>query len=230
MRPAGRLFELITLLRTASRPITGAALAERLEVSVRSVYRDIATLQAMHVPILGERGIGYVMRPGFDLPPLMFTDEEAEALILGLGMLQQTGDPDLDRNAARARDRILAVLPPSSRDAASGLFAWQDPLEAAAVPPAILRQAIREERKLDIAYRREDGTASRRIIRPIALVYYNRWLTLTGWCELRDGFRSFRADRIDEANLSDDHFRGEGDRLRTIWMAGWKRPDEERPA
>lgn len=230
MRPAGRLFEIITTLRAARGPMTGAALAARLEVSLRSVYRDIATLQAMRVPIEGERGVGYVLRPGFDLPPLMFTAEEAETLMLGLGMLERLGDPGLDRQAQAARDKITAVLPANARGAGAGLYVWGEMPALAETLPALLRQAIRDEHKLRLVYCREDGETTERVIRPIALAYYSDWLTLTGWCELRGGFRSFRTHQISAADLLPDRFRGQGDRLRAAWMAEWKRPGDQRPA
>ena len=230
MRPAGRLFEIITALRAAKGPMTGATLAARLEVSLRSIYRDIATLQAMRVPIDGARGLGYVLRPGFDLPPLMFTAEEAEALMLGLGMLDRLGDPGLGRQAQSARDKITAVLPQAARGAGAGLYAWQDPLMPGDPLPALIRQSIREERKLRLTYRSKEGAPSDRVIRPIALAYFSRWLTLTGWCELRCDFRSFRMERIETADLMPDRFTGQGDRLRAAWMAEWKRPGDARPA
>ena len=175
----------------------------------------------MRVPIEGERGIGYILRPGFDLPPLMFTAEEAETLMLGLGM----GDQELGRQAQAARDKITSVLPPDSRDAGTGLFVGGDPAAASTSLPAVIRQAIREERKLRLSYGREDGPASERVIRPIALAHYNNWLTLTGWCELCGAFRSFRIERITKADLLADHFRGQGNRLRAEWIAGWMPPD-----
>lgn len=223
MRKASRLFEIIQILRLAPRPVTAARIAERLEVATRSVYRDIAALQAMRVPIEGERGIGYVLRPGFVMPPLMFTVEEAEALVLSLALLDRTGDPAL-RKAARSLDaKVAAVVPDPLRRALLGtsLHAWG----AVAPPPgmdlAAVRQAIRDERVTRIAYRDEAGRDTDRAIRPIALIYYPEAVNIVAWCELRGAIRHFRAERVRAGEVLERHFRGEGDRLRREWMAGW---------
>jgi len=126
MRKASRLFEIIQILRVARRPVTAATIAERLEVTVRSVYRDIAALQAMRVPIDGERGIGYILRPGFDLPPLMFSIEETEAVIVGLALIERTGDKELTQAAKKVAQKIAAAVPKPLRQlvSARSLHAW----------------------------------------------------------------------------------------------------------
>lgn len=225
MRKASRLFEIIQILRLARSPVTGAELAERLEVALRSIYRDIAALQAMRVPIEGERGIGYVLRPGFNLPPLMFSVEEAEAIALGMALIERTGDAALAGASKQVVAKIAAAVPPPLRPALSSraLHAWG----AAAPPPenidlATIRGAIRDEAKLRIDYCDEQRRTTSRVIRPIALIYYSEAATIVAWCELRQAIRHFRADRVSSFAQTGDRFRNEGDALRAQWMAGWR--------
>ncbi|MCL6706399.1 YafY family transcriptional regulator [Pseudomonas sp. R2.Fl] len=225
MRKASRLFEIIQILKLSRRVVTAAEIAERLEVTVRSIYRDIAALQAMRVPIEGERGLGYILRPGFDLPPLMFDHEEAEAILLGLALLDRTGDAELKQAARRVGRKIAAAVPePLRRDLFSApLYAWGQPAAAPeGTDMAALRRAIRDEQVLDMRYRDEQGAETRRGVRPIALIYYSGWMTLVGWCELRQAIRNFRTDRIVAAEPAGRAFRGEGDRLRRLWVEGWE--------
>jgi len=224
MRKASRLFEIIQILRLARRPVTAARMASSLEVTVRSVYRDIVALQAMGVPVEGERGIGYVLRPGFDLPPLMFSIEEAEAIVVALRFIERTGDPELIRAARQADRTIAAALPAPLRQSlhADALHAWGARSPApAGITLALIRRSIRDEQKLRIAYRDEAGQETRRLIRPIALIYYAEGATIVAWCELRQSIRNFRAERIVSGEADDADFRGEGDGLRRQWTAGW---------
>jgi predicted DNA-binding transcriptional regulator YafY len=225
MRKASRLFEIIQILRIARRPVTAAAIAERLEVTVRSIYRDIAALQAMRVPIDGERGIGYILRPGFDLPPLMFTIEETEALVLGLALIERTGDMELTQAAKKVAGKIAAAVPAPLRQLISSrsLHAW-GPIAPAPqnIESTMIRRAIRDEEKLDIDYRDEQGRITRRIIRPLALIYYLDAAVIVGWCELREAIRNFRLDRTQSCRETGLHFRNEGDALRNAWISGWK--------
>lgn len=224
MRKASRLFEIIQILRLARRPVTGAEIAAQLEVTVRSIYRDIAALQAMRVPIEGERGIGYILRPGFTLPPLMLSIEETEAIVLALALLERTGDTELKRAAKQVNRKIAAVVPAplTQTFSTNALHAWGT---VAPVPDAVdlglVRRAIRDEQKLLLDYRDELGTATERTIRPIALIYYSQTANIVGWCELRQAIRNFRADRVEHCEAADDFFPGEGDRLRKIWVDGW---------
>ena len=224
MRKASRLFEIIQILRLAGAPVTAAQIAEELEVTPRSIYRDIAALQAMRVPIEGGRGVGYILRPGFDLPPLMFSIEETEAIVLALALLERTPDAALKDAARQVRHKIAGAVPPPLRQAleANALYAWGSGM---AVPPAIdlamVRQAIRDERKLSIDYCDEQGRATSRTIRPIALIYYSETANIVAWCELRRDIRNFRTDRVTASTLADGFFRGEGDALRRLWIAGW---------
>lgn len=225
MRKASRLFEIIQILRLATKPVTAAQIAESLEVTVRSIYRDIAALQAMRVPIEGGRGIGYILRPGFDLPPLMFSIEETEAIVLALALLERTGDGELKDAAKRVSQKIAGALPAPLRQAmrSNALHAWG----TIAPPPlgldlALVRQAIRDEQKLLLDYRDEFGRPSQRTIRPLALIYYSATAVVVAWCELRTAIRNFRADRVEHCAVTDSHFRGEGDGLRDLWIRGWR--------
>ncbi|WP_331373689.1 helix-turn-helix transcriptional regulator [Sinorhizobium chiapasense] len=225
MRKASRLFEIIQILRLARKPVTAAEIAETLEVTPRSIYRDIAALQAMRVPIEGERGLGYVLRPGFDLPPLMFTIEETEAIVLALALLARTGDEELKAAARRVNQKITGAVPGPLRQAfqSQALHAWGT---VAAPPPAIdlamVRRAIRDEQKLALDYRDELGRASERTVRPLALIYYSEHAMMVAWCELRQDIRNFRADRVEHCEPVDDFFHGEGNDLRQLWISGWK--------
>ncbi|MCP4769015.1 MAG: YafY family transcriptional regulator [Gammaproteobacteria bacterium] len=213
MRRTDRLFEIIQILRSENRVVTAAEISERLEVSVRTVYRDIQTLQSMRTPIEGEAGIGYLMRQGYDLPPLNFNVEEIEAIVVGLSLVAQTGDKGLQRAAQQVSRKIDALR--------GNLESLQVSERGALVPEAVdaelVRGAIREERKLDIRYRDESGNASSRRVLPLAVIYYVHAMLLVGWCELRDDFRHFRLDRILACSEADAWFRGQGDRLREQW-------------
>ena len=224
MRKASRLFEIIQILRLARRPVTAAEIAGRLEVTVRSIYRDIAALQAMRVPIEGERGIGYILRPGFDLPPLMFTIEETEAVVLALALLERTGDAELQAAAKRVGEKIAGAVPPPLRQtlSARALHAWGTaPRQPEGIDLAAVRRAIRDEETLLIDYRDEHARATERTIRPIALIYYSETANIVAWCELRQAIRNFRADRVEACEATGGHFRGEGDGLRQMWISGW---------
>lgn len=199
MSRSERLLALIQALRRRRRPVSGTALAAELGISIRTLYRDIASLQTQGAPIEGEPGVGYVLRPGFMLPPLMFSPDEIEALVLGSKWVADRGD---DRLGAAARDalaKIAAVLPEELRDTldASGLLVV--PAASAAedrVDLGLVRQAIRAERKLAIAYRDGKGTPSERIVWPVALGFFEDVRVLVAWCERRQDFRHFRTDRI----------------------------------
>ncbi|GGL52099.1 helix-turn-helix transcriptional regulator [Wenxinia marina] len=212
-----RLFELIQTLRAAEAPRTAQALAGTLEVSVRTVYRDIATLQAMRVPVEGAAGIGYVLRRGYDLPPLNFDTEEAEALRVGLALLARTGDSALVRAGQRVRDKIAALHGPAAWLNVAPFGAPFDDPHAGCVPVALIRQAVREERKLEIDYRVPDGEATCRVIRPLVVIYHLEVKMVAAWCELRHDFRHFRLDRIWGCTSLPDSFAGQGDALRTLW-------------
>ena len=224
MRKASRLFEIIQILRLARQPVTAATIAERLEVTVRSIYRDIAALQAMRVPIEGGRGIGYVLRPGFDLPPLMFSVEEIEAIVLALALLDRTGDAGLRAAAGRVNNKIAAAMPPPLRGtlATNAIHAWGTVAPSPdGIDMALVRQAIRDEQKLEIAYLDHLERRTIRTIRPVALIYYSETTNIVAWCELRQALRRFRTERVERSTVLDAHFKGEGNTLRNEWIAGW---------
>ena len=217
MRKQNRLFEIIQILRSARAPLTAEDLARRLEVSVRTVYRDIAALQAMRTPIEGEAGIGYVMRRGYDLPPLNFDEEELEALRVGMSLLARSGDSALQRAAARIRDKVSALREPAEWLHVAPWGAPPDDPSKGCVSLAMLRQAVRSERKLKLTYHDKDDVQTERIVRPVAVIYHLECNLLAAWCEMRGGFRHFRTDRIWNAEMLEDTFTCQGGILRQIW-------------
>jgi predicted DNA-binding transcriptional regulator YafY len=206
MSRVARLLELLQLLRRHRQPVTGAALSAELGVSLRTLYRDIAALQAQGALIEGERGMGYVLRPGFTLPPLMFSGEEIEALVLGSRWVASRADDKLARSARDALAKIRAVVPPALRDEldASTLLIGPPPSRAATGDDSrleLIRRTIRTGRKLTITYQDGNGTPSTRTLWPFALGYFEHVRLLVAWCELRQDYRSFRTDRIQKLTL-----------------------------
>jgi predicted DNA-binding transcriptional regulator YafY len=199
MSRAERLLKLIQALRRHRRPVTGRDLARELSVSLRTVYRDIQALIHQGAPIDGERGIGFILRPGFLLPPLMFNDEEIDALVLGARWVAQQPDEALATAAHDALAKIMTVLPENSKERAeyAGLYpVLAEPRAQDAVQPRVLREAIRLERKVRILYRDEQGRESARTVWPLALAFFEQVRVLVAWCEMRTAFRHFRTDRI----------------------------------
>ena len=222
MRRADRLFDIIQALRTARRPVTAAALAEQLEVTVRTIYRDIAALQGSRVPIEGAPGLGYVLRRGYDLPPLMFTSEEADAIAIGVRLLRRLRDPKLQQAAESVLAKLAVVVPePLQLHLASApiYVSDGDAPPATGVDPAELRSAIHDARKVVITYIDETGHRTRRTVRPIAMAYYVDVTLLGGWCELRNDFRNFRVDRISDVRLLGERFIAESGKLLAEWLA-----------
>ncbi len=222
MSRSTRMFEIIQLLRSARAPLTAQSIADDLEVSKRTVYRDIAALQSMRIPIDGEAGIGYIIRPGFDLPPLMFTAEEVEAIAVGLALLGRTGDKAFVRAANSITRKIAEVLPETGKKelADTSVFAsqWHE-IPKSAIDPLSLRESIREERALAIKYKDEHGASTSRTILPIAVLYYIETIVLAAWCELRNDFRHFRIDRIEQCTATDNSFPERGSSLRKQWRS-----------
>ena len=197
-----RLFELIQILRRHRYPVTGKQLAHELNVSLRTLYRDIATLQAQGASIEGEPGLGYVLRPGFMLPPLMFSEEEIEALVLGSRWVARRADKKLRLAATNVLAKISAVLPKDLRHQLefSGLLIGpvKTAIENDDEKEALIRHAIRREHKLQITYLDVKGDESQRLIWPLALGFFEEVHVIIAWCELRLDFRHFRTDRITE--------------------------------
>ena len=199
-RRADRLFQLIQVLRRQrGRAVTARTIAAELEVSVRTVYRDVGDLQAQRVPIEGEAGVGYVLREGFDLPPLMFTEDEIDALVVGARIVQSWADPGLAAAAGDVLAKVEAVLPAALRPRVRSLGLLSPPSgrrPEVAIDMAALRRAVREQRKVTVDYVSEAGERTSRTLWPMALAFFPPVWLLLGWCELRRDFRSFRVDRI----------------------------------
>ncbi|MBI4725516.1 MAG: HTH domain-containing protein, partial [Rhodomicrobium sp.] len=198
-----RLLELLQVLRRRRQPVSGAELAREAGISLRTLYRDIAALQAMGAEVDGEPGVGYVLRPGFLLPPLMFSEEEIEALALGARWVARRTDKALSDAARNAMAKIAAVLPGELKHRLEddALIVGPGCEKPNAVDLKLLRRALREGRKLAIVYRDQKGERTERIIWPVALGFLESARVLAGWCELRQDFRHFRADRIERAEV-----------------------------
>lgn len=211
MRRAERLFQLVQLIR-GRRLSTARFLAERLEVSERTVYRDVSDLMAQGVPIEGEAGVGYRMRAGFDLPPLMFTRDEAQALVASVRVARSRLDLGLAAQADAALSKILAVLPPAARAAAESLAVYApttglDPLTRERLQ--VLREAVDARRWVQLRYRDLKDRRSERRVRPLGCFFWSEVWTLAAWCEERAGFRNFRVDRIEQLQALETQFRDE---------------------
>lgn len=229
MSRSERLLALLQALRRYRRPVSGQTLAGELGVSLRTLYRDIATLQAQGAGIEGEAGLGYVLRPGFMLPPLMFSEEEIEALVLGSRWVAMRADDRLGRAARDAVAKIAAVLPADLRDqvdASSLLVASSAENIPEKIDPAAIRVAIRTERKIEMRYRTPDGTETERTIWPIALAFIDSVRMVVAWCEMRQGFRHFRTDRIISQTVSEERY----PRRRQILLKEWRAAERIPPA
>jgi predicted DNA-binding transcriptional regulator YafY len=198
MRRADRLFQIVQILRSG-RLVTAARLGDRLEVSERTIYRDIADLQASGVPIDGEAGVGYLMRDGYDLPPLMFTREEVTALIIGARIVSAWGGARMALAAQDALDRIEAVLPDEQRNRAKDVQVYAFDHQMPGIEKEHLDRmnaAISARGVLELCYQDVNGNATQRSIEPLGLFFWGKVWTLVAWCQLRQDFRMFRIDRI----------------------------------
>ena len=227
MRRGDRLFEIIEILRSARGPISAEAIGQTLDVTKRTVYRDIAALMAQRVPIRGEAGIGYVLEHGFHMPPLMLTTDEVEAAVLGAQWVQTRGEPELAKAAAGLIAKIEAVAP----DSAQPSFVAPVTSVAPVTPPdealsaADIRTAIRHRLKIRLRYVDTEGAETSRVIWPILIGYRDAGRIIAAWCELRDGFRYFRTERITRAEVLTDKIPRRLDLLRSEWR---KAMDEDR--
>lgn len=224
MSRSERLLALLQLLRRHRQPVGGSAIAVELDISLRTVYRDIATLQSQGACIAGAPGLGYVLKPGFTLPPLMFSDDEIQALVLGSRWVVDRGDARLAAAARDALAKIAAVLPADLRHEldSSALLVGPGPAIAAGdAELATIRSAIRREHKLEIRYRDAAGQDSARTIWPFALGFFDRdrARVVVGWCELRQSIRHFRTDRIIGLAPSDDRYPRRRQALMKEWRA-----------
>lgn len=209
MTRSERLLPLIQILRRHRRPVQGSVLADELGISLRTVYRDIASLQSQGAPIEGEAGLGYVLLPGFTLPPLMFTIEELDALALGAQWVAGRGDTDLANGAVDALAKISAVLPEAMRDAVQDERLLLPPTEVArdSINTRELREAIAKQRKLKIRYNDLKGNLSERVIWPMSIGVFEKVRVLIAWCEQRQDFRHFRTDRISSCDTLDERYK-----------------------
>jgi predicted DNA-binding transcriptional regulator YafY len=233
MRRADRLFRIVQLLRRRKQS-TARDLAELLEVSERTVYRDVAELIGCGVPIRGEAGVGYAIEHGFELPPLMFTPDEVEALALGARAVQSCGDEILAQAARQLLAKVEVVLPEKlrTRVEAAPLFApgYSLPTDAAR-DVGTVRRAIDDRRKLLLEYLDHEAVSSNRLVRPIGLAFWGRSWTLLAWCELRGAFRAFRLDRVQRMWVTEELFAEETGRTladylgREVTAAGPRRCD-----
>ncbi|WP_206244373.1 helix-turn-helix transcriptional regulator [Novosphingobium terrae] len=220
MRRADRLFQIIQILRRSTRPVTAQEMARELEVSPRTVYRDIADLIGQRVPVQGEAGFGYILEDSFDMPPLMLTPEEIEAAVLGAQWVMGRGDPAL---AGAARDliaKITSVVPEHLRAVIAHPATGVPPRPMPApdgIDLARTRAWIREGRKLAMTYRDEKGAVSERIIWPVILGYFEATRMLAAWCEMREDFRHFRTDRIVSTRFLEDRHGQRPGELRQRW-------------
>ena len=225
MRRADRLFHLVQLIR-GRRLTTADFLAARLEVSGRTIYRDVADLQHQGVPIEGEAGVGYRLGPGFDLPPLMFTQQEASALVASVRLAQAWLDPAMAADAEAALGKIFSVLSAAARASAESL-----PLYAPVMEPDTsmqktlqqLREAAQSRSKVQVSYLDLAGKKSRRVLRPLACFYWGSVWTLAAWCEARQDFRGFRVDRIASAKTLNGRFGHEAGRSLADFLRAVKR-------
>lgn len=231
MRRADRLFQIVQYLRRG-RLVRAAQLAEWLEVSERTIYRDIADLQSTGVPIDGEAGVGYIMRDGYDLPPLMFSHDEIVALVAGARMIRAWGGAAMARAAEESLVKIEAVLPDKQRTRAGEI-------EVHAIAPEMtqevrslidrLEKAVDGRRRLSLSYLDAEAQPTERMVRPLGLWFWGKVWTLVAWCELREDFRMFRLDRIAELTHAEDSFRHEpGKRLADFYRQMERRPKRER--
>lgn len=209
MARADRLLRLLTAIRRLPQPVTAARLAEETGVSPRTLYRDIASLRAGGALIDGEAGLGYSLTEDPALPPQMFTRIEVEALVLGLGEVRQMGDPALARAAEGAAAKIIATLPDRVQRQAAHAVSRSARFDRRAVPPHIglLRQASWDEQAVDVTYRDLQGALTNRRLWPLSLVWFDRALMLLAFCTLRQDYRRFHLDRMEEVRLSDESFR-----------------------
>lgn len=221
MSRSQRLLSLLQVLRRHRNPVSGAALAAETGVSLRTLYRDIATLQAQGADLDGEAGVGYVLRPGYMLPPLMFTADEIEALILGFRFVEKRTDAPIAAAARNALAKIETVLPEELRNYSDNVGLMVDPgpgLPVDRVDLTLLRTALRIEHPLTIRYRALDETVSTREVWPFALTYFDGARVLVAWCTLRNDFRHFRTDRVEQAQLGTGRY----SKRRATLLRAWK--------
>jgi predicted DNA-binding transcriptional regulator YafY len=220
-----RLFSVMDALRRHRRPVTAAELASEQGVSVRTLYRDVQTLIGLGAPIDGEAGVGYMLRPGFFLPPLMFSAEELEALVLGARWVQGRPDEALAGAARNALAKIATASPEDLRERINntGLWAAHSSWNPGNEPLlGIVRESMRTEKALNISYADESGKLTERPIWPVTLAYYEEKQIIGAWCTMRQDFRNFRIDRVRSAAPSENRFGRRRVALMKEWEALWR--------
>lgn len=221
MRRADRLFRIVEYLKTRKRVVRANELAKALEVSQRTIYRDVADLQTSGIPIIGEAGVGYMLDKEHILRPMIFTIEELEALMLGAQMVRSWGDDVLAKSSASAIDKIGSVLPPTLEQEITDSFLFSFPTRERKPTNNLLsecRKVIRSKQKIRFVYTSEDGKSSTRIVRPLCLVFFAPDWLLLAWCEERRDFRNFRLDRIMKLDVLNEKFKNEkGKRLQDYY-------------
>lgn len=227
MRRADRLLLIIQVLRRRKAPTTARMLADELEVAPRTIYRDIATLQSVRVPIEGEAGVGYILRGGYDLPPLMFSADEIEAVVLGMQMVSARGDPDLARSASNVLAKIETVVPGDVFDQMwKGALLVPHPVQTEmpfAMHLPMIRLAVRQSHKLRIVYTSLENHETARTIWPLGLYIFSHVTLVCAWCELREGFRAFRAERITCCETLADRFNPKNGAMMNAFLVNFAR-------
>lgn len=223
MRRADRLLQIIQIFRRKSGPVTARQIASELEVARRTIYRDIVSLVSSGVPLRGEAGVGYILEDGYDLPPLMFTTDELEALMLGARLVSSHGNTALTRSANDAIAKIATVIPDDLRPVLLEASLYAPEFGGGiidTVDVSTIRNAIRSRKKLNIVYADAKGQGSQRVLWPIVLAYHRGVRLVAAWCELRTDFRHFRVDRMREISLSEEKIPERYDLLFSRWKKG----------
>lgn len=227
MRRTERLFQIIQILRSTRSPITGRALADELEISLRTLYRDMAELAAQRIPITGEAGMGYVLDNGYDMPPLMLTADELEAAALGAAWVAAEADPSLARAARDLVSKLSAAIPKELRpivlDASSRAITTQSKVSEQ-FDSALLRHSIRERYRLQLTYTDRDGGTTDRIVWPLLIAFLDRNRYLVAWCETRNDYRHFKTDRVQELKVIGEKY----PERRAVLIKGWEEATAKR--
>lgn len=221
MRRTERLFQIIQILRSSRSPVTGKAIADELEISLRTLYRDMAELTAQRIPVRGEAGTGYVLDDGYDMPPLMLTADELEAAALGAAWVASEADPSLARAARDLVSKLSEAIPEELRpivlDASSKTVLAPNKTHER-FDGAVLRHAIRQRYRLQLDYTDRSGRVTNRIVWPLLIAFLDRSRYLVAWCQTKEGYRHFKTDRIDELKVLDQKYPGR----RASLIKGWE--------
>ncbi len=227
MRRTERLFQIIQILRSTRSPITGRALADELEISIRTLYRDMAELAAQRIPITGEAGMGYVLDDGYDMPPLMLTADELEAAALGAAWVAAEADPSLARAARDLVTKLSEAIPRELRpivlDASTKAIQTRSRVSET-FDSALLRHAIRERYRLQLTYTDRDGSMTDRVVWPLLIAFLDRSRYLVAWCETREDYRHFKTDRVQELKVLGKRY----SERRDVLIKGWEKATEKR--